>query len=133
MLKGIGYPLSLLFKAFWIQYLKMGSTYFVKLDGRRIILQYLLPCYPERENAKKQYGQRILQSIKEEIFNSVFCKTIPPLKNFELIIAKDADRMIKKLKELYNEYKPYIRVDLIMYGVLILAIIIYFIVSAIID
>ncbi len=41
--------------------------------------------------------------------------------------------MFKKLKELYNEYKPYVRVDLIMYGVLILSIIIYFIVSAIID
>jgi hypothetical protein len=37
--------------------------------------------------------------------------------------------MFKKLKELYNEYKPYVRVDLIMYGVLILAIILYFIFS----
>lgn len=41
--------------------------------------------------------------------------------------------MFKRLRELYQEYKPYIRVDLIMYGVLILAIIIYFIVSAILD
>jgi hypothetical protein len=40
-------------------------------------------------------------------------------------------KMFKKLKELYNEYKPYVRVDLIMYGVLILSIIIYFIISAI--
>lgn len=40
--------------------------------------------------------------------------------------------MFKKLRELYREYKPYVRVDLIMYGVLILAIILYFIVSAII-
>ncbi|HMV10833.1 MAG TPA: hypothetical protein PK325_07920 [Cyclobacteriaceae bacterium] len=40
--------------------------------------------------------------------------------------------MFRKLRELYREYKPYVRVDLIMYGVLILAIIIYFIVSAII-
>ncbi len=39
--------------------------------------------------------------------------------------------MFKRLRELYQEYKPYVRVDLIMYGVLILAIIIYFIVSAI--
>ena len=38
--------------------------------------------------------------------------------------------MLKKLKELYKEYKPYVRVDLIMYGVLILAIILYFIFSA---
>jgi hypothetical protein len=37
--------------------------------------------------------------------------------------------MFKKLKELYKEYKPYVRVDLLMYGVLILMIIIYFIVS----
>lgn len=35
--------------------------------------------------------------------------------------------MFKKLKELYREYKPYVRVDLIMYGVMILLIIIYFI------
>lgn len=41
--------------------------------------------------------------------------------------------MFKKLRDLYNEYKPYIRVDLIMYGVLILSIIIYFIITAIID
>jgi hypothetical protein len=39
--------------------------------------------------------------------------------------------MLKKIKELYKEYKPYVRVDLIMYGVLILLIFIYFIVSAI--
>lgn len=41
--------------------------------------------------------------------------------------------MFKKLKELYNEYKPYVRVDLIMYGVLILSIMLYFIVSTIFD
>lgn len=35
--------------------------------------------------------------------------------------------MFKKLKSLYQEYKPYVRVDLIMYGVLILCIILYFI------
>jgi hypothetical protein len=34
--------------------------------------------------------------------------------------------MMKKLKQLYREYKPYIRVDLIMYGVMILLIILYF-------
>jgi hypothetical protein len=39
--------------------------------------------------------------------------------------------MFKRLKELYKEYKPYVRVDLIMYGVLILAIIIYFIISSV--
>ncbi len=37
--------------------------------------------------------------------------------------------MIKRLKELYKEYKPYVRVDLIMYGVLILLIILYFLIS----
>ena len=41
--------------------------------------------------------------------------------------------MFKKLKELYNEYKAYVRVDLIMYGVLILAIILYFIFSTLFD
>jgi hypothetical protein len=37
--------------------------------------------------------------------------------------------MIRKIKELYNEFKPYVRVDLIMYGVMILLIILYFIIS----
>lgn len=39
--------------------------------------------------------------------------------------------MIKRLKELYEEYKPYVRVDLIMYGVLILLIILYFLISTV--
>jgi hypothetical protein len=37
--------------------------------------------------------------------------------------------MFKRLKELYQQYKPYVRVDLIMYGVLILMIILYFIIT----
>lgn len=37
--------------------------------------------------------------------------------------------MFRKLKELYRQYKPYVRVDLIMYGVLVLLIFLYFIVS----
>jgi len=37
--------------------------------------------------------------------------------------------MFRKIKELYQQYKPYVKVDLIMYGVLILSIIIYFIIS----
>jgi hypothetical protein len=41
--------------------------------------------------------------------------------------------MFRKLRELYREYKPYVRVDLIMYGVLILLIILYFIISVALD
>ena len=37
--------------------------------------------------------------------------------------------MLRKLKELYKEYKPYVRVDLIMYGVLILLIFLYLIIT----
>jgi hypothetical protein len=37
--------------------------------------------------------------------------------------------MVKKIKELYKEFKPYVRVDLIMYGVMILMIILYLILS----
>jgi hypothetical protein len=33
--------------------------------------------------------------------------------------------MLKRLIELYKEYKPYVRVDLVMYGVMILLIIVY--------
>ncbi len=40
--------------------------------------------------------------------------------------------MFKRLKELYSEYKPYVRVDLVMYLVLILLIVIYFIVSMVV-
>jgi hypothetical protein len=40
--------------------------------------------------------------------------------------------MFKRLKDLYQQYKPYVRVDLIMYAVLILLIIIYFIASTIV-
>lgn len=39
--------------------------------------------------------------------------------------------MFRKLKELYHQYKPYIRVDLILYGTLILLIMIYFIISTV--
>ena len=39
--------------------------------------------------------------------------------------------MIKKLKELYKEFKPYVKVDLIMYGVLVLLIVLYFIISTV--
>lgn len=35
--------------------------------------------------------------------------------------------MLKRLKEFYNQYKAYVRVDLVMYAVMILLIIFYFI------
>lgn len=35
--------------------------------------------------------------------------------------------MLKKLKELYKSYEAYVRVDLIMYGVMILMIVVYLI------
>ena len=41
--------------------------------------------------------------------------------------------MFRKLRDLYKEYKPYERVDLIMYASLILMIILYFIISTVID
>lgn len=41
--------------------------------------------------------------------------------------------MFRRLKEMYQEYKEYVRVDLVMYGVLILLIVIYFIVSVVFD
>ena len=37
--------------------------------------------------------------------------------------------MIRKIKELYKEFKPYIRVDLVMYAVMVLLIILYFVIS----
>jgi hypothetical protein len=33
--------------------------------------------------------------------------------------------MFRKLRELYNEYKAYVRVDLVMYGVMLLLILLY--------
>jgi hypothetical protein len=41
--------------------------------------------------------------------------------------------MLRKLKELYKQYQPYVRVDLIMYGVMIFLIILYFIFSVLLD
>lgn len=41
--------------------------------------------------------------------------------------------MFKKIRELYKEYKPYVRVDLILFGVLILMIFLYLIVSTLLD
>jgi hypothetical protein len=40
--------------------------------------------------------------------------------------------MFKKIWELYQQYKPYVRIDLMMYGVLVLLIIGYFIISTVI-
>lgn len=40
--------------------------------------------------------------------------------------------MFKKLRELYREYKAYVRVDLVMYAVMILLIILYFIYSVLV-
>ncbi len=37
--------------------------------------------------------------------------------------------MLKKLRELYKEYKPYVRVDLIMYASLIVMIFLYLVIS----
>jgi hypothetical protein len=39
--------------------------------------------------------------------------------------------VFRKLKDLYQQYKPYVRVDLVMYGVLILLIMLYFIISTV--
>jgi hypothetical protein len=41
--------------------------------------------------------------------------------------------MFKKLKEMYREYKAYVRVDLVMYAVMILLIILYFIYTVAVD
>ncbi|HEY8511330.1 MAG TPA: hypothetical protein VIL31_05190 [Cyclobacteriaceae bacterium] len=41
--------------------------------------------------------------------------------------------MFRRLKELYRQYRPYVRIDLVMYGVLILLIILYFIISIFLD
>lgn len=37
--------------------------------------------------------------------------------------------MFKRIRDLYQQYKPYVKIDLIMYAVLILSIILYFIYS----
>jgi hypothetical protein len=42
-----------------------------------------------------------------------------------------ASSMFRRIIELYKQYKPYVRVDLVMYGVLILMIILYFIFTAV--
>ncbi|WP_262899197.1 hypothetical protein [Dawidia cretensis] len=39
--------------------------------------------------------------------------------------------MFRKLRDMYRQYKAYVRVDLIMYASLILMIILYFIISTV--
>jgi hypothetical protein len=39
--------------------------------------------------------------------------------------------MFRWFREMYQQYKPYVRVDLIMYGVLILLIMLYFIITTV--
>ncbi len=41
--------------------------------------------------------------------------------------------VFKRLKDLYRQYRPYVRIDLVMYGVLILLIMLYFIISLFLD
>jgi hypothetical protein len=41
--------------------------------------------------------------------------------------------MLKNIKNLYRQYKAYVRVDLLMYGVMILMIILYAIYAALAD
>lgn len=46
-----------------------------------------------------------------------------------LTCGQNANAVFKRLKDFYRQYKPYVRVDLAMYGVLILLIILYFVFS----
>ena len=41
--------------------------------------------------------------------------------------------MFKALRDLYHKYKEYVRVDLVMYAVMILLILLYFIVTVVSD
>lgn len=41
--------------------------------------------------------------------------------------------MLRQLRALYKQYKPYVRVDLILYATLITFIILYFIISLLVD
>jgi hypothetical protein len=51
------------------------------------------------------------------------------INNF-VIVSEQA--MMRKLKDFYNQYKAYVRVDLVMYAVMILLIIMYFIYTVLI-
>src|SRR5690606_21194487 len=52
-----------------------------------------------------------------------------PLQAGIVFANRSNNDMLKKLRELYKEYKPYVRVDLIMYATLILMIFLYLIIS----
>lgn len=41
--------------------------------------------------------------------------------------------MFRRLKEIYTQYRSYVRVDLIMYGVLLLLIVCYFLWTVLVD
>jgi hypothetical protein len=65
MLKRIGHPLRLFIKSAGIEYVKVRGIDFIKLYGRRIILEHFLSeCRGTVEKTENQYGTGVLQNTK---------------------------------------------------------------------
>jgi hypothetical protein len=82
-----------------------------------MVMTILLAFTPAAPRADKVYREHSI--VTQNPANSYLCSEI----------YRQDRGMLKKIKELYKEFKPYVRVDLIMYGVLILLIILYFLIS----
>jgi hypothetical protein len=67
----------------------MGGINLIKLYGRRIILQHFLPeCRGKEKKARESVWNSYTSKHKDEIFNSVFGKTIGTLKILTLLLRK---------------------------------------------
>ncbi|MEJ7646920.1 MAG: hypothetical protein WKF87_20145 [Chryseolinea sp.] len=64
--------------------------------------------------------------IASQEYRRIKWQMVTLLKNNDTVIQQYELSMFRRLRELYHQYKPYVRVDLIMYGVLILFIFLYF-------
>jgi hypothetical protein len=77
-------------------------------------------------------GRKILRRKKKRFValqNSVFIGIFTPTLHEH--VKQSIVIMFRKIRDMYRQYKPYVRVDLIMYASLILMIILYFIVSTV--
>jgi hypothetical protein len=73
-------------------------------------------------------GLGLLHHVRKVILlpcNANFGVTFVILRARQLMPDKPPTNMFRKLRELYKEYRAYVRVDLVMYAVMLLLILIY--------
>jgi hypothetical protein len=74
----------------------------------------------------------LVNNVKVTLAKTTLCGFTPTgclalLKNEKAYLENVSLPMLNKLQKLYSQYKDYVRVDLVMYAVLILLIMLYLI------